>query len=167
MSDREDRARLAASLLTPDAAFRRRPRDDIKSSANSLTSQTRATASTISASEENSAAEWQARLEPGDGLMKLSIILATRNRPHLLVPTVRKTLANVRNKETTLVVMVDSDDEATLLCQPQLERMGAVVIPSPRALLLGSQVQRGRRDQPGRRVPRDGRLRPARHGRVR
>lgn len=81
--------------------------------------------------------------------MKLSIILSTRGRPHLLVPTVRTTLANVRNKETRLVVMADSDDEATVLCQPQIERMGASMWVQPRALSLGEKYNGGVAVEPG------------------
>jgi len=81
--------------------------------------------------------------------VKLSIILATRNRPHLLIPTVRTTLANVRNKETRLAVMADSDDEATVLCRPQLERMGATMWVSPRAPSLGEKYNAGVAVEPG------------------
>ncbi len=44
----------------------------------------------------------------------LSIILATRGRPHLLIPTIEQTVANMRNANTRLVVAVDDDDKATL-----------------------------------------------------
>lgn len=81
--------------------------------------------------------------------MKLSIILATRGRPHLLVPTVRKTLANVRNKETVLTVMADEDDEATLLTRPQIERLGAKMHIMPRANSLGGKFNAGNKAEPG------------------
>jgi hypothetical protein len=81
--------------------------------------------------------------------MKLSIILATRGRPHLLVPTVRTTLSNVRNSNTRLVVMADEDDEATILCRPQLEKMGATMWPSPRAKSLGEKFNAGVSVEPG------------------
>src|SRR4051812_4756230 len=81
--------------------------------------------------------------------MKLSIILATRGRPHLLVPTVRATLANVTNPETKLIVMADSDDEATILTRPQLERMGATLWATPRAQSLGAKYNAGVSVEPG------------------
>ncbi len=46
--------------------------------------------------------------------MILSIILATRGRPHLLIPTIEQTVENMRNLNTQLVVAVDDDDKATL-----------------------------------------------------
>ncbi len=46
--------------------------------------------------------------------MILSIILATRGRPHLLIPTIEQTVENMRNANTQLVVAVDDDDKATL-----------------------------------------------------
>jgi hypothetical protein len=84
-----------------------------------------------------------------EGRVKLSIILATRGRPHLLVPTVRTTLANVRNKDTRLVVMADEDDEDTVLCRPQIERMGASMWVGPRAMSLGEKYNAGVSVEPG------------------
>lgn len=81
--------------------------------------------------------------------MKLSIILATRGRPHLLVPTVRTTLRNVRNNDTRLIVMADEDDEDTILTRPQIERMGAVMWPAPRAPSLGEKYNAGMAVEPG------------------
>ncbi len=81
--------------------------------------------------------------------MKLSIILSTRSRPHLLIPTVRTTMSNIRNKETTLVVMVDADDEDTIICRKQLERMGAKVCVMARALSLGEKYNAGMVVEPG------------------
>lgn len=45
--------------------------------------------------------------------MSLSIILATRGRPHLLLPTIERTVANIRHPDTKIVVAVDEDDIAT------------------------------------------------------
>ena len=81
--------------------------------------------------------------------MKLSIILSTRGRPHLLVPTVRRTLANVRNKETRLMIVADEDDEATVLFRPQLEKMGANFWVGPRANSLGEKYNAGTMVEPG------------------
>jgi hypothetical protein len=74
---------------------------------------------------------------------KLTIILATRSRPHLLVPTVRTTLKNVRNPETKLVVMADEDDEDTIITRKQLERMGAQMLVTSRAMSLGEKFNSG------------------------
>lgn len=82
-------------------------------------------------------------------MSKLSIILATRGRPHLLVPTVRTTLKNVRHPETKLVVMADSDDEDTILCRKQIERMGASMWVSPRPHGLGEKYNAGVAVEPG------------------
>lgn len=46
--------------------------------------------------------------------MKATISLITRGRPDLLIPTVEKTLANIQDPQTTLMVAVDDDDTATL-----------------------------------------------------
>lgn len=71
--------------------------------------------------------------------MKLTIALATRGRPHLLIPTVRTTLKNIRNPLTKLVVMADEDDEATVLCRKQIEKLGASMHVAPRAKSLGEK----------------------------
>jgi hypothetical protein len=46
--------------------------------------------------------------------MKLTIGLATRNRPSMLLETVKETLQNIRNDNTTLVVLADTDDFHTV-----------------------------------------------------
>ncbi len=46
--------------------------------------------------------------------MKLAISLATRNRPALLRDTLTRTLANIQNKNTSLVIMADADDAPTI-----------------------------------------------------
>ncbi len=58
--------------------------------------------------------------------MTLSIVLATRGRPHLLIPTIERTLANMRHPDTKLVVAIDSDDPATMAVVKASDR----VIPS-------------------------------------
>jgi hypothetical protein len=80
---------------------------------------------------------------------KLSIILSTRGRPHLLVPTVRTTLKNVRNPNTRLIVMADEDDTDTILTRPQIEKMGATMWPRPRAMSLGEKFNAGMQVEPG------------------
>ena len=81
--------------------------------------------------------------------MKLSIIVTTRNRPHLIVPTVRTTIRNARNPDTRVVVMHDADDDKTAQVIPQLERMGARVITVPRPYSLGAKFNLGARSEPG------------------
>ena len=46
--------------------------------------------------------------------MKLSMVIATRNRPDLLLRTVTDTLPNVSRKDTRILLAVDDDDRATL-----------------------------------------------------
>lgn len=80
--------------------------------------------------------------------MKLTIILATRGRPHLLVPTVRTSLKNIRNPNTRFIVMADEDDENTVLTKPQIERMGAKMHVAPRAKSLGEKFNAGMKLEP-------------------
>jgi len=44
----------------------------------------------------------------------LTIILATRGRPHIVLPTIEQTMANVRNPDTKLIIAIDHDDAATI-----------------------------------------------------
>lgn len=46
--------------------------------------------------------------------MSLTVNIATRARPNLLLETVKRTLANVSRDDTKLMVSADKDDEATL-----------------------------------------------------
>ncbi len=72
--------------------------------------------------------------------MILSIILATRGRPHLLIPTIEQTVANMRNANTRLVVAVDDDDRATLdafAARPWSERV--ILSRLPREDSLGEK----------------------------
>ncbi len=45
--------------------------------------------------------------------MSLAIILVTRNRPHLLIPTIEETMRNATRSDTRLIVAIDDDDAAT------------------------------------------------------
>lgn len=81
--------------------------------------------------------------------MKLSIVITTRNRPHLLVPTVRTTMRNLRNKNTSIVVMHDADDTKTEAVKPQLERMGVKVLTVPRPKSFGTKFNIGCAAEPG------------------
>jgi hypothetical protein len=70
----------------------------------------------------------------------LSIILATRGRPHLLIPTIDQTVANMRNANTQLVVAVDEDDAVTLdafAARPWSERV--ILSRLPREDSLGEK----------------------------
>jgi hypothetical protein len=75
--------------------------------------------------------------------VKLSVVITTRNRTHLLVPTVRATVKNARNPNTTVTVMVDEDDRQTVQATPQLQRMGARVITVPRPKSFGTKFNLG------------------------
>jgi hypothetical protein len=46
--------------------------------------------------------------------MRLTINLATRERPERLIPTIETTLANITLAGTTLMISADADDEATV-----------------------------------------------------
>ena len=52
--------------------------------------------------------------------MKLSIVLATRKRPGILVRTVAQTLANVTHPDTRLVICADDDDDGTISMQAKI-----------------------------------------------
>lgn len=56
--------------------------------------------------------------------MKLALNLATRGRPHLLVQTVMRTLDNVRDPSTVLMVSADQDDRPTVDMLGTLEAIG-------------------------------------------
>jgi hypothetical protein len=47
--------------------------------------------------------------------MKLTINVITRNRSYILIPILDTILKNIRNKDTTLMVSVDDDDDRTQL----------------------------------------------------
>lgn len=81
-------------------------------------------------------------------MRSLTIVLATRKRPHLLVPTIRRTLKNVRSPNTRMVVMVDDDDEDTVLVRPQIEKMGAVMCVRPRPKSFGEKFNIGTQEIP-------------------
>lgn len=72
---------------------------------------------------------------------KLSIILATRHRPQLLIPTIERTLANVRNPLTKLVVALDDDDIPSIVAVSELADINRRVLPSvmPREDSLGEK----------------------------
>jgi hypothetical protein len=77
--------------------------------------------------------------------MRLTINLATRGRPELLVPTIEKTLENVRDLNTTLMVSVDDDDEATISALsscPFLSGNKFYLSTAPREDSLGAKYNR-------------------------
>ncbi len=71
--------------------------------------------------------------------MSLSIILATRGRPQLLLPTVRRTLTNIKRPDTKLVIAVDADDKPTLAAHARGELEGTIVSVLPREDSLGEK----------------------------
>ena len=46
--------------------------------------------------------------------MKLTCVLATRGRPHMLLDTLRETLRHIALPDTRIMVAADSDDHGTL-----------------------------------------------------
>lgn len=81
--------------------------------------------------------------------MILSIILATRGRPHLLIPTIERTVANMRAANTQLVVVVDDDDRVTLdafTTRPWSDRI--ILARLPREDSLGEKYNRGLKAAP-------------------
>ena len=71
--------------------------------------------------------------------MKLSIILATRGRPHLLIPTIETTRAHIHRTDTNLVIAVDHDDEPTIQCLAGIVDPQIVVSVMPREDTLGEK----------------------------
>lgn len=76
--------------------------------------------------------------------MKLTAILATRNRPHLLIPTIRKTVENIALPDTEIVICVDKDDTATISELSKTEFPLCVDISvAERELSFGEKYNRG------------------------
>lgn len=76
--------------------------------------------------------------------MTLSILLATRGRPHLLSGTVSATVANMARSDTKLVIACDYDDEGSISVACTLQSMyGAVEVSiRPREDTLGAKYNR-------------------------
>lgn len=73
--------------------------------------------------------------------MKLTINLATRNRPEALRRTLDMTLANIREPDTTLMVSCDEDDAAGIAVAEQYKD-GVMVSIKPREDSLGAKYNR-------------------------
>lgn len=76
--------------------------------------------------------------------MSLAILLATRNRPELLLYTIRTTTRNMRRDDTKLVIAVDDDDQATIdmLNRGMFLSRNVVVSIKPREDTLGEKYNR-------------------------
>jgi hypothetical protein len=74
----------------------------------------------------------------------LAINLCTRNRPQLVLSTVERTLANIRNRSTLFVVSVDDDDEPTIeaLAHYMSKDVGVLIAIAPREDTLGEKYNR-------------------------
>lgn len=72
--------------------------------------------------------------------MTLAIALATRGRPGLLAQTIERTLPNIVCDDTTLTIIVDDDDQATLGAAHQLPSDGRLhYMVRPREDTLGGK----------------------------
>ena len=74
--------------------------------------------------------------------MKLTIALATRRRPGILVRTVKSTLANVTHPDTKLVILADADDDGTLSVRDTLNDPRIIWSVEPRPDSVGKKYNR-------------------------
>src|SRR5262245_51752153 len=75
--------------------------------------------------------------------MRLSISLASRNRPDLLGPTLETTLGNIISDETRIVVALDEDDRYTLDKMGDLPKNGRIIYDiRPQEDSLGEKYNR-------------------------
>lgn len=75
--------------------------------------------------------------------MKLSICLAARKRPELLLRTIETTLQNIRESDTKFVVAIDLDDEETSIAAMQFDgRDNVEVNIRPREDSFGEKYNR-------------------------
>lgn len=74
--------------------------------------------------------------------MKLSIVLATRRRPGILVRTVEQTLKNITHPETRLVIAVDDDDDGTISMQGSIKDPRVIWSIEPRPDSVGEKFNR-------------------------
>ena len=79
--------------------------------------------------------------------MKLAINLITRERPELLVRTVKTTLDNIKRPDTVLMVSVDDDDEASINAIQEYAP-GIVISIKPREDGLGDKWNRALTELP-------------------
>lgn len=75
--------------------------------------------------------------------MSLTINIATRGRPELLLKTANHTYPNISRKDTTLMVSVDDDDQATIDCLAELPQDPRVIVSvAPREESRGEKYDR-------------------------
>lgn len=75
--------------------------------------------------------------------MSLTVAVATRNRPHLLVQTIQKTLPNVMLPDTRIVILADQDDMETVsLLQTMPHHPQVLVSCLPREDSRGAKYDR-------------------------
>lgn len=80
--------------------------------------------------------------------MKLSIILATRRRPGILVRTIEQTLKNITHPDTKLVIAVDDDDDGTISVQDSIKDPRVIWSVEPRPDSVGEKYNRVMRIAP-------------------
>jgi glycosyltransferase involved in cell wall biosynthesis len=75
--------------------------------------------------------------------MKLTMVIATRNRPELLLRTVMDTLPNVSRKDTRILLAVDDDDQETIDCLKRLPKDDRLMVSvKPREDSRGEKYDR-------------------------
>ncbi len=80
--------------------------------------------------------------------MKLSIALATRRRPGILIRTVEQTLKNIKNPDTRLVICADDDDDGTISMQDSIKDPRLIWSIEPRPDSVGEKFNRVMRVAP-------------------
>ncbi len=74
--------------------------------------------------------------------MKLTIGIATRGRPELVSMTVRRTIENVREQDTRVIVLADHDDMAVAAIVGEIESHGATLHIDQREDSVGAKWNR-------------------------
>ncbi len=74
--------------------------------------------------------------------MNLTMIIATRGRPKLLLETVNHTIPNISRPDTQLLICVDEDDKPTIECLPRLPTTQVIVSVKPREDTRGAKYNR-------------------------
>src|SRR5215831_18683394 len=80
--------------------------------------------------------------------MRLTIALATRQRPGHLVRTVETTLKNMRNDATRLVILADDDDYGTLSVKSKIDDERILWSIESRPDALGAKYNRAMKIAP-------------------
>ncbi len=81
--------------------------------------------------------------------MKLTMIIATRERPGLLLRTVTDTLPNVSRQDTRILIAVDEDDHASLDCLKRLPKDDRLTVSvRPREDCRGEKYDRALTEAP-------------------